>query len=354
MFIKACKGLSLSLNKTYFFKNTFIMFIVENYPLAVLFCIITMLCWGSWGNTQKLVSKTWRFELFYWDYVFGILLFAILLAFTLGSTGSQGRGFLADLGQAESSNIGSALMGGAIFNLANILLIAAIAIAGLSVAFPVGIGIALVLGVLVNKNEGNSALLYSGVAIIAIAILLNAKAFSNLKKDNSGGTSTKGLALSVVAGVLMGFFYKYVAESMVTDFVTPEAGKLTPYTAIVFFAVGILLSNFLFNTFIMYKPFEGAPVSFADYFKGSKRDHLMGIIGGIIWCIGMSFNIIASGKTSPAIAYGLGQGATVVAAIWGIFIWKEFAGANKATKNLINIMLGLYIIGLTLIIFTKL
>jgi glucose uptake protein len=196
--------------------------------------------------------------------------------------------------------------------------------------------------------------LYSGVALIAVAILLNAKAFSNLKKGNEGGTSTKGLVLSVVAGLLMGFFYKYVAESMAADFANPEAGKLTPYTAIVFFALGILGSNFVFNTFIMFKPFEGAPVPFQDYFKGLSRDHAMGIVGGIIWCIGMSLNIIASGKTSPAIAYGLGQGATVVAAIWGIFIWKEFAGADKPTKNLINIMLGLYIIGLTLIIFTKL
>ena len=96
------------------------MFIVSNYVLAVVFCFITMLCWGSWANTQKLAGKTWRYELFYWDYVMGILLFAALLAFTMGSFGSQGRSFIPDLCQAEWSNIGSAFLGGIVFNVANI------------------------------------------------------------------------------------------------------------------------------------------------------------------------------------------------------------------------------------------
>src|SRR6187401_1522330 len=126
------------------------MFILENYSTAIIFCIVTMLCWGSWANTQKLSAATWRFELFYWDYVFGILILSLLFAFTLGSNGSGGRAFIADLQQADSSNIFSALLGGIVFNLANILLVAAIAIAGMSVAFPVGIGIALIWGVLDN------------------------------------------------------------------------------------------------------------------------------------------------------------------------------------------------------------
>ena len=159
------------------------MFILENYSTAIVFCIVTMLCWGSWANTQKLSASTWRFELFYWDYVFGILILSLLFAFTLGSNGSSGRAFLADLQQADTSNLFSAMLGGIIFNLANILLVAAIAIAGMSVAFPVGIGIALVLGVLVNyidKPEGNALLLFGGVALIALAILLNASAYRKL------------------------------------------------------------------------------------------------------------------------------------------------------------------------------
>ena len=148
------------------------MFIIQDYSLAVLFCVITMLCWGSWANTQKLASKSWRFELFYWDYVIGILLFSLIGAFTLGSMGGEGRSFLDDLKQADGANIGSALLGGVIFNAANILLSAAISIAGMSVAFPIGIGLALVLGVVVNymgAEKGNPLYLFLGVALIAVA-----------------------------------------------------------------------------------------------------------------------------------------------------------------------------------------
>lgn len=331
------------------------MFIIQEYLTAVLFCIITMLCWGSWANTQKLAASSWRFELFYWDYVIGIVLLALLFAFTLGSTGSGGRSFMEDIKQSDNSNIGSALLGGTIFNAANILLVAAISIAGMAVAFPVGIGLALVIGVIVNYIDnpvGKISLLAGGVLLIAIAILLNA--YSYKKKDaGSQKVTVKGLLLSIVAGVLMGFFYKYVAASMFTDFNVPEDGKLSPYTAVFFFSIGILLSNFIFNSIVMRRPFVGGPVSYSDYFKGTLKNHLMGVFGGAVWCVGMSFSIIASGKAGTAISYGLGQGATVVAAIWGIFIWKEFKNAPKNILQLINAMLLLYTIGLALIIAAR-
>ena len=332
------------------------MFIVENYSLAIILCVVTMLCWGSWANTTKLTSKDWRFELFYWDYGFGILLTTVLLAFTLGSSGSEGRAFMADVNQADTSNLYSAFAGGVIFNLANILLVAAIAIAGMSVAFPVGIGIALVLGVILNyiaSPQGNPLLIFGGVALITVAIILNARAYQKLQTNSAEKVSQKGLILSVVSGCLMGLFYKYVAASMVSDFNLPESGKLTPYTALVFFAIGIVVSSFIFNTLQMKRPFIGAPVSFSDYFKGITKDHLIGILGGAIWCVGMSMSIIASGKAGPAVSYGLGQGATVVAAIWGIYIWKEFDNAPKGTKPLLNTMLLLYIVGLAMIILSK-
>lgn len=331
------------------------MFIIENYSTAILFCVITMLCWGSWANTQKLAASTWRFELFYWDYVFGILLLSLIFAFTLGSSGSGGRSFMEDIQQADKSSIFSAVTGGIIFNAANILLVAAIAIAGMAVAFPVGIGLALVIGVIVNYIDnpmGNKLLLFGGVALIVVAILLNANAYRKMQAGNKN-TSSKGLLLSIVAGVLMGFFYKYVAASMFPDFNVPETGKLSPYTAIVIFAAGILLSNFLFNSLLMRKPFVGTPVSYADYFKGGFKNHITGILGGVIWCVGMSFSIIASGKAGPAISYGLGQGATVVAAVWGIFIWKEFRNAPKGTSAVLNFMLLLYLAGLSLIISAR-
>lgn len=250
----------------------------------------------------------------------------------------------------------SAFAGGVIFNLANILLVAAIAIAGMSVAFPVGIGIALVLGVVVNYSsnpQGNPVLIFGGVALIVLAIILNARAYQKLQANAEGGVSKKGLILSVVSGCLMGLFYKYVADSMAGDFSSPETGKLTPYTALVIFAVGVVVSSFVFNSVQMKRPFIGTPVSFSDYFKGITKDHFIGLLGGAIWCVGMSLSILASGKAGPAISYGLGQGATVVAALWGIYVWKEFDKAPKGTKPLLNIMLLLYIAGLAMIILSK-
>jgi len=337
------------------------MFVLQTYPVAVVFCLITMLCWGSWANTQKLAGRRWRFELFYWDYVLGVLLMALIFAFTLGSTGDQGRGFLEDVGQADPANMGSALLGGVIFNAANILLVAAIAIAGMSVAFPVGIGLALVLGVLVNyvfDPVGNPIVLFLGVALITAAIVLDAMAYRRLPGQSQGG-GAKGLILAVLCGILMGFFYRFVAASMSdiemqNGVLAPmEAGKLSPYSAMVFFSLGMLVSNLLFNTAIMVKPFAGEPVPVSDYFKGTGRDHLWGVVGGMIWAVGMTFSIIAAGQAGFPISYGLGQGATMVAAVWGVFIWKEFREAPSGTNRLLSLMFAGYILGLVLIILAR-
>jgi glucose uptake protein len=331
------------------------MFVLESYPWAVVFCVITMFCWGSWANTQKLARKGWRFELFYWDYTIGVLLLTLILGFTLGSRGTSGRPFLADLTQVSHSSVYSALLGGAIFNLANILLVAAIDIAGMSVAFPVGIGIALVLGVVVNyvaNPVGSATLLFSGVVLVALAIILDAVAYRKIP-GGAAGVSTKGLVLSLACGILMGFFYRFVAASMYSDFTRPETGKLGPYAAVFLFAVGIFLSNFVLNTLVMKKPFVGNPVTYSDYFKGGLGTHLTGILGGIIWGVGMSFNIIASGRAGFAISYGLGQGATMIAAFWGVFIWKEFRTAPAGTSKLIAAMMGCFLAGLALIILAR-
>jgi len=331
------------------------MLVLQSYFTAVIFCFITMLCWGSWANTQKLAGKEWRFELFYWDYVIGVFLLSVIFAFTMGSIGSAGRSFIPDVGQADFSNILSAMIGGAVFNAANILLVAAIAIAGMSVAFPVGIGLALVLGVIINyiaTPMGNPVILFLGVAFVVIAIILDAAAYKRLPGQTKGVT-TKGLVLSVLCGILMGFFYRFVAKSMSADFVTLEAGKLSPYSAVLFFSIGLLISNFLFNTLIMKKPFIGEPVALSAYFKGGLRIHSIGVLGGIIWCIGMSFSIIASGQAGFAISYGLGQGATMVAALWGVFIWKEFKESPVGTNKLIALMFSSFAIGLGLIIIAR-
>jgi glucose uptake protein len=328
------------------------MYIVSSYLIAVILCVITMLCWGSWANTQKLAQKSWRFELFYWDYVIGILLMSLIFSFTMGSSGELGRGFVKDISQAEMGNIGNAFLGGIIFNAANILVAAAISIAGMSVAFPVGIGIALVLGVIVNymaKPQGNAVWLFVGVALITLAIIIDAVAYRK-KASQSQKVPTKGIVLSVVGGVMMALFYRFVASSMATNLEQPEAGLLSPYTAVFIFSIGILISNFLFNTILMKKPFEGLPVSYAQYFSGNKNEHFTGVLGGMIWCVGMTFSIIAAGKAGFAISYGLGQGATLVAALWGVFIWKEFKGI-KGTTGLLAMMFFLFLIGISMIIY---
>jgi glucose uptake protein len=301
-----------------------------------------------------LASKSWRFELFYWDYVIGILIFSLISAFSLGSFGSEGRSFLNDLGQAELSNIGSAFLGGIIFNAANILLSAAIAIAGMAVAFPLGIGVALVLGVLINyagDQKGDPLFIFLGVALIVIAIILNATAYRRTASVTKK-ISSKGILLSLVAGVLMSFFYRFIAVSMdLNNFVHPAEGKMTPYTAVFIFSCGIFISNFLFNTILMKKPIEGLPTGYSEYFKGRFRTHLVGILGGLIWGLGNSFNLIAAGKAGTAISYGLGQGATLVAALWGVFVWKEFKNAPKGTNKLLTWMFISFIIGIAFIIY---
>lgn len=332
------------------------MLIVESYTVAVILLLITMLCWGSWANTQKMATQTWPFQLFYWDYTVGIVLLSFLFGITMGSIGDEGRSFFEDLSQASSGALGSAFLGGVVFNIANLLLVAAIDIAGMAVAFPVGIGLALVLGVLVNYIAvpvGDPVLLFGGVILVTAAIVLDAVAYR--RKSHGISVSARGLWLSVIAGVLMGFFFRFVAASVATDFANPQGGLMTPYSAVFVFSIGIFLSNFLWNTFFMYKPLKGDKVTYGEYFsKGSPGLHLIGILGGVIWCIGMSFSMIASEQAGFAISYGLGQGATMIAAAWGVFIWKEFAHAPKGTNKLIYAMFACFILGLACIIIARL
>ena len=330
------------------------MFIVESYPLAILLCIVTKLCWGSWANTQKMASKEWGFPLFYWDYTLGIIILSLVFGLTIGSMGQNGQEFIPNLLQSSIKAILLALLGGAVFNMANLLLVAAIDIAGMAIAFPIGIGIALVLGVVVNYVAvpvGDPILLFTGVGCVTAAIMVDALAYKRISKGNS---TKKGILFSLAAGILMGFFYRFVAASISTNFANPTQGLLTPYTAVFIFALGIFVSNFFFNTFFMYKPVTGDKVSYNDYFsKGNPKLHIIGIFGGMIWSLGMLLNMIAAGKAGFAISHGLGQGATMVAAIWGVFIWKEFKQAPRGTNSLLWLMFLLFILGLGLIIMAK-
>jgi len=332
------------------------MYIVDSYPIAVLFCIVTMMCWGSWANTQKLAYKEWGFPLFYWDYTLGVIILSLIFGLTIGSMGEKGEAFLPNLLAASPRSFLYAVLGGVIFNIANLLLVAAIEIAGMAIAFPIGIGLALVLGVfnnyLPNPEDYQPFFLFLGVALVTVAIIINAMAYKNVSK---GSKSTKGILISLVAGILMSFFYRFVADSMSTDLINITPGTFTPYSAVFVFSIGIFISNFIFNYYFMKKPVSGNPLTFKMYFQqGTSRLHLVGILGGMIWSLGMMLSIMSGDVAGYAISYGLGQGATLVAAIWGVFVWKEFAGAPKRTNLMLTAMFALFIIGLALIILARL
>ena len=329
------------------------MLLPQTYGAALSLIVLTMLCWGSWANTFKLAGK-WRFELFYYDYSLGVLIAAAIYALTFGNLGHDGLAFSDDLMHSGSRQIFFGALGGVVFNLANMLLVAAISVAGLAVAFPVGIGLALVIGVIWNyalKPQGNPVLLFTGAAIVVGAIILDALAYRALeagKAQAARKVTGKGIVLSLVSGVLMGSFFPLVEIG--------KAGErgLGPYAIGFVFAVGVFLSTFVFNLFFMNMPVEGPPVAMSGYFKGTGRQHLLGIVGGMIWATGTIANFAAASspesvQVGPAISYAIGQGATMVSALWGLLVWNEFAGAGPRVRLLVVIMLILFVSGLGLV-----
>lgn len=334
------------------------MILVDNYMLAILCCVVCCVCWGSWANTQKMVAaKKWSFELFYWDLTIGLFLTALLAAVTLGTMGSEGRTFFQDLTAMDWASIQYALLGGIVWNFGNIFLTAAMAVAGMSVGFPIGGGLAWVGGIVFNYllitlsgqvYPGNQMMLWSGVLIIIVAILICGQAYKKLSSKQET-TPKKGILLAVVAGMAIMFFYGLVVKSLDPQYVTGGTGTLTPYTGVFFFAVGILVSTPIFNTFAMSHPVEGEKVTMKDYFAGNTKTHLIGMLGGFIWMGGMVISFMGAGAANPAIAYALSNAAPVVAMIWGVFVWKEFRNAPKGTNRLIAAMFALFIVGLIII-----
>lgn len=194
--------------------------------------------------------------------------------------------------------------------------------------------------------------MFTGVILIVIAIICNGIAAGRQQKEGNNN-SKKGIILAAIAGILMSFFYRFVAAAMdLNNFDSPTPGMATPYTAFFIFSIGIFLSNFLFNTVVMKRPFVGTPVSYKEYFTGKAGTHLVGILGGCIWGLGTALSYIAAGKAGAAISYALGQGAPMIAALWGVFIWKEFTGSSKSTDRLLGVMFILFITGLSFIVLS--
>ena len=319
------------------------MYQPEVYAIALLFMITSMICWGSWANTQKLTAG-YSFQLFYWDYVIGVILGSVLWGITVGSLKGGDTAFLSNLQQASSSNVGFALLGGAVFNIANLLLVAAIDVAGMAVAFPVGIGLALIVGVLLNyiiDPRGNPFLLFGGVALVVVAIIIDAIAYK--RREASRKVSARGVKLSVASGILMGLFYPFVAKSSVGDH------ALGPYAVAFIFALGVGICAIPVNAWLMRHPLTGGPaVAMSTYRAARLSWHWWGILGGMIWCTGAVSNFVASHThiVGPAISYAIGQGATMVSAAWGVFVWKEFASAPAESRRLIPLMFLFFLLGL--------
>lgn len=323
------------------------MYQPETYGIALLLMICSMICWGSWANTVKL-TPGWPFQLFYWDYVLGTILASLVWGLTLGSAHGGPTAFLANLQQADTNHILYAIAGGVIFNVANLLLVAAIEIAGLAVAFPVGIGLALVVGVLMNyalAPKGNPLILFLGVLLVVIAIILDAMAYRR-REPSAKAVSMRGLVLCVVSGVLMGSFYPLITKAVAGP------ASLGPYSVAFVMSLGILLCAIPLNTLFMRKPLVGVePSSFADYARSKGIWHLWAIVGGAIWCTGAVMNFVASHAqiVGPAVSYAIGQGATMISAVWGVFIWREFANAPASSRRLLPLMFIFFLAGLGLI-----
>jgi glucose uptake protein len=331
------------------------------YGTTLALTILTMLCWGSWANVLK-IAKGWRFELLYYDYSIGVALAAALAGLTFGTWGSDGISFTRDLTHAGSINILCGFAGGVIFNLSNILLVGAISVAGMGVAFPIGVGLALVVGVVWNyavNPQGNPWLLCLGVALIVGAIFVDAIAYrahavsrgvagDRVDAAAKRAATWKGIRLSIVAGILMGMFYPLVEIGK-----TGEKG-LGPYAVGFVFGLGVLASVFVYNLYFMRFPIEGARLRFADYLKGSWWVHFLGIAGGAMWMIGSLANFVAASapralQVGPAISYAIGQGATMVGALWGVLVWKEFAGGEARVNRLLVLMFVLFMTGLGIV-----
>lgn len=320
------------------------MYAPATFEVAFLMMIASTICWGSWANTYKATNQ-YRFELFYWDYAVGIILASLIAAFTLGSSPLDQASFLNNVHSASISNIIFAALGGFIFNIANVLLLAAIAMVGLAVAFPLSIGIALIEGVGLSyliQPKGNAWLLMLGVAMAIIAVILIGKAYGGLKRGDSI-SPRKGTWICIISGILMGIFAPFDTRALTADH------PLTPYSIAVFFSIGCLICCFIFNVYLMRKPIVGTPVNLKDYFKAGPAQHMIGLAGGIVWGAGMILNLVAANLVGMSISYAIGQASPMIAALWGLFVWHEFRDAPARSKVYLAGMFVCYVLALAII-----
>jgi glucose uptake protein len=340
------------------------MILPGSFAAVLILLIAGMLGWGVWANTFKATGGKWRFELFYFDFAIGVLLVATLLALTAGSLGFDGFSFADDLRLAGKRQELFGFLGGVVFNLGNMLLLAAVSLTGLAVAFPAAMGFALIVAGAWNyalNPGGNGALLIVGAAVVAGAIVFDVLAFktaaaARLKAQIEAGalksrkrkTSMKGVFLGLAGGLLLGSFGPLIQMGRVGE------NGLGPYSIGFIFSIGVLFSTFVFNLFFMNLPVQGEPVDIGEYFNAKAGRHVLGALGGIVWYIGMIASLVASrvegaAHVSTSLSYGLGQSGMVIAALCGLYFWREYPGADTAVKLRLGLMFLLLLAGIGLL-----
>ena len=316
------------------------MYLPSSYSAALLMMLAGMTFWGSWANTYKF-TRNWRVELFYWDYSFGIFLSSVVIGLTLGTFFGR-ETFLVQLLVANHSTWLYAAAAGALWNCGNVLMMSGVALVGLAVAFPLSVGLALVLGVIgsyVVMPRGNLSLLSVGVTMVFAAIIFNSLAY-RAKESNQSASSRPGIAVCVLAGLLFSSFGPLVGKAL------SGSPALGPYGVTFFFTLGALISTVPLMTYFMRKPIQGTRLSWSNYQQGTAMQHWAGLLGGLFWTLGTTFTFVPASMVGIAPAYAIGQANPLIAALWGVFVWREFRGATSRANTLLVLMFTLYFGGL--------
>ena len=322
------------------------MFSIHYQTAAVCLCVLTMLGWGSWANTLKLATRRgWPFELFYWDYILDMVLGCLSIALSFGSHGPQSLGALASLRAASPAALGSALLSGVLFNASNVLIVVATDLAGIAIAFPVAVGLAVVIGTAVTywqSPTGHALTLFVELGMLLLAMVLAGWAAAQRDGREGAQGSSRGVVFAVLSGSIMGFFYPRLAAAIGDN---THPGRVTPYAGALIFCGGLLFSNVVINSALIWARGE----TYRRYVSSALHLHLFGIAGGVIWMVALCANLVAASVAGPAVSYALGQGATLLAAIWGVFIWREFRGCSRPVRITLACMFLSYTSGLVFI-----
>jgi glucose uptake protein len=336
---------------------------------SLLLLILTLFCWGSWANSQRLVFK-WRFELFYYDFALGMAACILIAVFTLGSMNAQELTVSDNMMIAGYHKMAYGVAAGIVVNLAYMMLVAGISLSGMAVAFPLAFGIALIVtsvtNFIGNPQSSNTLLLFSGLVLVLIAVLVDIIAYRShvdaLAAGAKGGpildprtkmpvrtpTAARGILISILGGIALGFFLPIVDSSRSGD------NGVGPYGLAALIGAGMFFSTLIYVPFFINFPVQGEPVQVRDYFKGAKKQHFWGIFGGFVWAVGLVAFLVEGAvppalQTAPALAAGLIQGAPIIAALWGLLAWREFKGSTQGVKMLMLGMTVLFLAGLALV-----